>query len=109
MRPRVDQSFKEQTAELLKQARTADKIDKERADQFRALTRHPGWALYQELIMARVQLFADRITAPAGSVDGAFALEWVKGAMSGLILARDLPSVTIAAIEAAVPATDGEE
>lgn len=105
----MDQSFKETLEELQKQGRAADKADKERAELFRALTKHPGWASYQELLNSRIQLFADRVMAPSGSVDGAIALEWVKGAMSGVILARDLPSVTIAAIEAAVPATDGEE
>lgn len=95
--------------ELQKQARLADKIDKERAEQFEALLRHPGWATYEALLNARIQLFADAIMAPAGSVDGAIALEWVKGAMSGVILARDLPSVTINAMKAAVPATDGDE
>lgn len=105
----MDQSFEKQIDELRKQAKAADAIDKERMDLFRGLIRHPGWALYQELLSSRIQLFGDRVAAPAGSVDGAFALEWVKGAMSGLILARDLPSVTIGAIEAAVPATDGED
>jgi hypothetical protein len=47
---------------------------------------------------------------PAGSVDGAIALEWVKGAMSGLIMARDIPSVTIAAMSTTGPAPeDGED
>jgi hypothetical protein len=105
----VDQSFKEQLEELQKQARLADTIDKERADLFQGLVNHPGWVVYQELLNIRVQMYADAIMAPAGSVDGAIALEWVKGAMSGVILARDLPSVTINAMQPAVPATDGEE
>jgi len=105
----VDQSFKDTVAELHKLARVADKVDKERAELFRGLMKHPGWATYQELLASRIQVFADAVMAPAGSVDSAVALEWVKGAMSGVILARDLPSVTIAAMETAVPATDGDE
>lgn len=105
----MDQSFKATLDELRKEGRSADQVDKERMDLFRALMKHPGWAVYLELVEARIQVYADKVMSPSGSVDGAIALEWVKGAMSGLILARDLPSVTIAAIEAAVPATDGED
>lgn len=104
----MDQSFKDQISELQKAARSADKIDRERMEHFRGLLKHPGWALYQELLNIRVQLYADAVMAPSGSVNGAIALEWVKGAMSGVILSRDLPAVIIAAIEPAVPATDGE-
>lgn len=109
MEPQVDQSFKDQLSELQKTAREADKVDKERLEYFRGLLKHPGWAVYQELLTKRVQLYADAIMAPCGSVDGAIALEWVKGAMSGVLLAQNLPSVTIAAIEASVPATEGDE
>lgn len=105
----VDLNFKSQISDLLKEARAADKIDTERAEKFQGLLAHPGWSIYQDLLNARIQLFADAVMGPAGSVDGAIALEWIKGAMSGVILARDLPSVTIAAMQTAVPATDGED
>ena len=105
----MDPSFKEQISELEKIAKTADKVDRERLDHFRGLLKHPGWAVYQELLNIRVQLYADAVMAPCRSVDGAIALEWVKGAMSGVILSRDLPGVTIAAMEATVPATDGDD
>lgn len=105
----MDQSFKERFEELQRQGKSADILDKERAEQFQALVNHPGWKIYQELLNFRIQNYADAVMAPAGGVDGAIALEWVKGAMSGVILARDLPSVTINAMKAAVPATDGEE
>lgn len=100
---------KTQTDELYKQARVADKIDRERAELFQALLNHPGWSVYRALLDSRIQSFADAVMAPSGSVDGAIALEWVKGAMSGVILARDLPSVTIAAMNVAGPAPDDGE
>lgn len=105
----MDQSFKGQVDELLREGRKADKVDAERAEHFRLLMKHPGWDVYQDLLNSRIQAYADAVMAPAKSVDGAIALEWIKGAMSGLILARDLPSVTIAGLETAVPATDGDD
>jgi hypothetical protein len=85
--------------ELLKNARAADRIDREREELFGVLVRSPGWQEYVSLIEAKLQMMADAILAPAESVDSLVALEYVKGAMSGLIIARDLPSVTIAAME----------
>lgn len=105
----MDQSYKEKILELQRIARAADAIDRERMEFFRGMLKHPGWAVYQELLNIRIQIYADAVTSPAGSVDGAIALEWVKGAMSGVILARDLPTVTIAGMEATVPATDGDD
>ena len=105
----MDQQFRTQINDLLNEAKKADKFDRERAERFQSLVKHPGWEVYQELLNSRIQSFADAIMGPAGSIDGAIALEWVKGAMSGVVLARDLPSVTINAINTAVPATDGED
>jgi hypothetical protein len=85
--------------ELLRNARSADKIDRERAEMFGAMIRSAAWHEYCDLINARLQAMADDIIKPSGSVDALVALEYVKGAMSGLILARDLPSVTIAAMD----------
>jgi hypothetical protein len=87
--PRVD--------ELLKQARRADKIDRERIEVFEMLVKTRGWQTFVEILDAKIQLFADQVMSPAGTRDGLVALEYVKGAMSGLIMARDIPSVTIAA------------
>lgn len=105
----MDPQFKSHLDELFKAARVADKIDKERAEQFIVMQRTEGWRLFQELVGLRIQLFADAIMLPAGSVDAAIALEYVKGAMSGLIIARDLPSVIVGAMKASVPAADGED
>lgn len=109
MEPQVDQSFKATIDELQRVAREADKIDKERVELFHGLLKHPGWTLYSELISARIQIFSDEVLAPAGSVDRAIALEWIKGAMSGLLIAQGLPNVIIDAMKPAVPATDEDE
>jgi hypothetical protein len=105
----ADRQFSEQIEDLLKTGRFADKIDKERAEAFETLIRTPGWALYIDLISTFIQARADEVLAPAGSVEGAIRLEYIKGAMSGLIMARDLPSTIIAAMKPAVPATDGDD
>lgn len=85
--------------ELTKEMRSANKIDRARASMFESLLKTEAWKEYVELIDALIQNRADQVMMPAGSVDGAIALEHVKGAMSGLIMARDIPSVTIAAMQ----------
>lgn len=84
---------------LLREARKAARIDRERIELFEAMVRTPGWLAYVALLEAKIQMLADQVLAPSGSVDGMVGLEFVKGAMSGLIIARDVPSVTIAAKE----------
>ena len=88
-----------QVEELLKNARLADRIDRERAEMFVSMVKSPAWKEFVSLLDSKIQVFADTILAPGGSVDALIGLEYIKGAMSGLILARDLPSVTIAAME----------
>jgi hypothetical protein len=83
--------------ELLKEARRASKIDRERIEFFESMIRTPAWLAYMELLEAKIQMLADEILGPARSVDGMVALEYLKGTMSGLVIARDIPSVTIAA------------
>lgn len=85
--------------ELLKNARAADRIDREREELFGAMVRSAAWKEYISLLESKIQGMADVILAPSNSVDALVGLEYVKGAMSGLIIARDLPSVTIAAME----------
>ena len=89
----------EQVARLLREAKRADRIDRERAEMFTSMVNSPAWREYVALLEFKIQGFADVILAPGGSVDALVGLEYVKGTMSGLILARDLPSVTIAAME----------
>lgn len=96
----------EQVEELLKEGRAADKLDKERAETFAGLLKNPGWVLLSDLLNTRIQALGEAIVEPGGSVDGMVALEYIKGTMRGLILARDLPQLTIQAMKAATPSGD---
>jgi hypothetical protein len=89
----VDQRIEQ----LLKDAREALRIDKERVELFEMLVRTPGWIAYVSILEAKLQMLADQVLAPAGSVDALIGLEYIKGAMSGLVMARDIPGATIAA------------
>ena len=91
----AEDTLRKEHEELLQEGRRQTKLDKERADVFEALVKSPGWKIYEELLGARIQALGGEILEPAGSVDGAIALEHVKGTMKGLILARDLPSIII--------------
>lgn len=87
----------DQVEELLKEARKADKEDREKGEALGRLIKHPDWGAYVAMLDRKAQLFGDQLLLPAGGVDGCVRQEFVKGALSGLIMARDLPSVTIAA------------
>lgn len=91
--------------ELLKSSREANTQDRKRKDAFEGMVKTPGWKLYQELLNTMVEQRGMVILSPAGSADAAVALEFVKGSMNGLILARDLPSLIIDA----TPATNLED
>jgi hypothetical protein len=81
--------------EILKQSKLLDRTDKDRATSMEGLLAHPAWKVYVELLQTLIEARGMEILVPAGSVDGAFAQEHVKGAMCGLILARDMPSVIV--------------
>lgn len=85
--------------ELVKEGRAAEVKDRERAELFGVLIASPGWTAYSEVLNKMIEDRGSEILAPARSVDGAIALEHVKGAMYGLILARDLPFATIEAMK----------
>lgn len=103
----MDQS--PQLDELVREWKKADHEDRERVELFQTFANNQAWKLYVELLNRLIQARGEEILRPAGSVDGAIGLEYVKGAMSGLIMARDLPQIMIMAMKAAGPATDGEE
>jgi hypothetical protein len=81
--------------DLKRQARDADRVDRERADVLSGLVRHPGWEVYVRLVNAQVQARSDAVLEPANSVDKCVGLEYIKGAMSGLLLAVALPGAII--------------
>jgi hypothetical protein len=101
--------WEKQMAELVKQAKAADKEDKEAAQLFQVMIQTPAWKEFVKKLERRQQMFADSLLAPAGSLDKCIGLEWIKGALSGLIMARDLPSITIAAAKELRKAEDDDD
>lgn len=83
--------------ELLKEERAREKLDRERVDQFRLLEKHGGWLAYQALLSSKIQEASDMLLQPAQGLDGMVRTEFQKGAMYGLILARDLVRATVMA------------
>lgn len=81
--------------QLAKDSRAADRVDRERAELFEALVKTPGWKVYTDLLNQKIEDLGSVILGPAGSVDGAIGLEYQKGTMRGLIIAKDLPHLTI--------------
>lgn len=79
----------------LKEAREANRIDRERVELFEVMVKTPGWKAYRELLEKHIESQGSILLNPAGSVDGAILQEYEKGTMRGLILARDLPALTI--------------
>lgn len=104
----MDPKFQEELTDLLKQSREAEREDRNLAEALEPMVNMEGWQLYTTVLNRLIQSRADEILRPISSVDGAIALEHVKGAMRGLIMARDLPSLIISAMKTAVPATDGD-
>src|SRR5258706_15319904 len=105
----IDQPWNEKISDLMKEARKADRVDKERAELFEGMMKTPAWKAYVELLELRLQLFADVVLQPSTSIDGSIALEYVKGAMGGIVMSRDLPSVTIALMSQINPSSDGDD
>jgi hypothetical protein len=103
------QSEQDQLFEDLKKAGLdAQRVDKERAELLNGLMKHKGWQIYWELLNNLVNSRAQKVLAPGLSVDGMVALEFEKGAMSGLIMARDLPSVIVQVMNTSEAPSDGE-
>lgn len=105
----MDDEFKAQLEELKKVARKADKEDRERSEAFLLMFRTDGWPIYTALLNSRLQSLSERLLAPSGSIDGVLTSEFIKGAMYGLVLARDLPSITIESMRQISASTDEED
>jgi hypothetical protein len=82
--------------DIKKTSRAADREDRERIELFQGMVQTPAWKAYMSILNAKIQDCADRLTGPSNSLDGCIAGEYVKGAMSGLLAARDIPNATIA-------------
>lgn len=90
---------------LVKESKEALREDRARKDAFEGMVKTPGWKMFQQLLNKMIEDRGMVILAPAGTSDAAVALEFVKGSMNGLLLARDLPSLIIDA----TPATEIED
>lgn len=95
--------------ELEKKFREQLRQDRKIKEAFEVLARNDSFQVYLGVLNSMIELRGTDVLAPAGNVDGAVALEYVKGTMYGLILARDLPSVTIASMKDAVVTANDEE
>jgi len=96
--------------EALREARKAKREDLELAEAMQALLVSQGWQLYLERVLGpRIQSFGELLLQPAGSQDGAWRTEFVKGALYAFCLARDLPSVIVSATPKDVRAEHTEE
>lgn len=105
----IRQDFLNQLRDLQKEARKAYLEDGAAADSFEQLQTTTAWGYYTRAIDRRLQMFADQMLSPAAGMDGLIASEFIKGAMFGLSLARDLPSVTIQAMKDLRPQKAEEE
>jgi len=92
--------------DLKKLGKKADKEDRERSELFAVMIKSPAWGAYMELLNVKIQGYGSELLSPAGSVDGAMAQEYIKGAMYGMMMARDLPAGIIQAMKDLGP---GEE
>lgn len=96
---------KERLDDLLRDSRAADRIDRERAEAFQQMVASKGWAMFVQLIDARLQAFSDELLQPLSDMGRAGLQEYMKGAMWAFVLLRDLPANTIQAMKAAQQAS----
>jgi len=94
--------------QLLSDAKKAKKEDKELAEALASMIKTKGWQLYVKLLEVSLQGFSDVMLQPAGSVDALVNGEFIKGAMFGLVLARDRPGVIVESMKQ-VLASDQDE
>lgn len=94
-----DTQREELIQQLVRDSRKADREDKELGEAMSRLVKNPDFQSYMaKVIYPRVQAFGDELAMPSGSADGLVRSEYLKGALCGLCLARDMPSVIIAAM-----------
>ena len=94
------QQFAEENKKILREYAN---VDRELVDAMRGLIKSPFYQRYSEALNKLIQIRADELMGPLGSQDEILRQEWVKGTMNGLILARDLPSITIATMSSLSP------
>ena len=93
---------KEHIDKLVADARKADKEDKELADAMQRLVKNSDFQSYMlKVLLPRTESFGMTLLTPSGGMDGMVRSEFIKGALFGLCLARDMPSVIIQAMNEA--------
>lgn len=105
----MEGKYKSDIQEVLRQARKSDKEDQERIELFQTLLRNPAFKAYQELLGHKLESLGALLLMPSGSLDGLVTTEWQKGAMYGLVLARDVVSVTVQIADEARKAQPADE
>lgn len=94
----MDTEFTDRLNELLKAGRLADEEDKKLVDNMQHLTQNHDFQMYAKQVLApRIEQFGAMLLEPSTNVDGLVRSEFIKGALYGLCLARDLPSVILTA------------
>ena len=85
-------------------------FDARRVRAFQELVETEGWKFFVELLNGRVgELTKDIFSRPLAGVDDIRGEAHDKGACYGLLWARDLPSITIAAFKQATSSSAQEE
>lgn len=85
--------------ELLKASRKARREDIELGEAMERLLASKDFQVYlSKVIGSRLESYGQVLLEPAGGRDGLVRGEFVKGAMFAFCLARDLPSVIVAAM-----------
>lgn len=90
--------------EMAKQANE----DIKRARIFKDLLNTEGWRLYSELLNDMINTKMMEVIKAPTAEGGVLASEYNKGAVYGIMLARDTPGVNIAAMEQLVAAANEE-
>lgn len=94
----VDTEYEEKVEDLLRASRKADEEDKKLVENLTRLVQNHDFNMYlQQVLGPRIQTFGATLLEPSESHDGMVRSEFVKGALYGLCLARDLASVIVSA------------
>jgi hypothetical protein len=97
-------------AELLKEIRKEQKEAREFYEACQNLERSPPFQMFRSVLQRMVEARGSSLLEPVQGVDGAMRQEFEKGTMKGLLLASNLVSVTIAAMQAqSAPNPDAED
>lgn len=95
--------------DMMKEAKKADAADLALMQALELMVKNIGWGRYQTLLNSKITMFSEQLLMPSGGLDGLVASEFIKGAMFGLVLARDQPQVIIDAMKQQFGSAQAEE